>query len=98
MFKHSMVRSLLQLTGLCVVALFLSTASPKAATTQGFCASAAATAAAHCGDTITPVWVYRYYCGPCNNYVDYYTYSWGPGVANFECEEENDTYSYQCVY
>jgi hypothetical protein len=102
MITRILWRSGLQLLGLCVLALFLTTAKVQAA--QQECIDQAATCASHCGTTMTwgiaySFWDpyhhwgwfwdeidYQWYEGWLGGYTDVYNYDIGSGVEYFECD------------
>lgn len=103
MFRNSITRSLLQLGLLCTIAAWLSTTPVKAFDFD--CTAVAADCGQMCGSSVT--WQYQYsechYWNPeppfnCLDWWHEYSYSYGSGVENFECDEASETYWCQCAY
>jgi len=104
MISKTLVRSALQLAGLGLVALFISTAPVQAF--DFTCTDKAEECAQRCGTTVT--WeVSYYYCGvwkpyphqwECETYyVGGYNYAFGPGLETFDCDSGLQSWTCQCV-
>jgi hypothetical protein len=108
MLKKPFLRSLLQIAGLTVVALYLSTASPKAAPAFDECDDQFAQCQEHCG-TSDYTWVYDdwfpdwcwngsswYVCG--GHWEGVYWFIWTDHIDYFECRPGSGHGICMCSY
>ena len=103
MIHKTLIRSALQLVGLCFAAFMLSSTPVKASEID--CEELAAECAAYCGTTYNMetfyIWDSCAYMVNNQCVADWRPVivgTFGPGVESFECEEETEYYHCACAY